>query len=124
MWDYRAQVTDVHDGDTLTVLLDLGFSTHRVETALRLLGVYAPQLSQPGGPETKAFVESWVSSRFARSGSQWPFVCTTARIKSDAHEVTTLGRYVGTVTSGTESLNDAINAFIAANGYGGGIGAA
>lgn len=122
MWTYRAQVTDVHDGDTLTVLLDLGFSTHRVETALRLVGVYAPELSQTGGPETRDFVKAWVASL---STSEWPFVVTTSRIKSDAHEVMTLGRYVGTVTdaSGSRVLNAEVNAFVAAHGYGGGIGA-
>lgn len=119
MWDYRAQVTDIHDGDTITVLLDTGFSNRRVETALRLLDVYAPELSQPGGQECRNFVVTWIAHR---NTGEWPFVCTTARIKSDAHEVTTLGRFVGTLTSGIESLNDAITEFIAANGFGGGIG--
>lgn len=120
MWDYRAQVTDVHDGDTITVLLDTGFNNRRMETALRLLDVFAPELSQPGGPETRDFVQTWVA---ARSAPQWPFVCITARIKSDAHEVTTFGRYVGILLADGESLNDAVTAFVTANGYGGGTGA-
>lgn len=119
MWDYRAQITNVHDGDTVTVLLDLGFDTRRVETALRLLDVWAPELSQPGGLEVRAFVTGWLA---ARAAGTWPFVVTTARLKSDAHEVTTLGRYVGTLTAGGESLNAAVRDFVAASGYARGIG--
>ena len=50
---YRATVVDVHDGDTFTASIDLGFNigiTYRV----RLAGCNAIELAQPGGPEARA----------------------------------------------------------------------
>ena len=117
MWDRRARIPENHDGDTITAELDQGFGDTKTIT-VRLAGVFAPELKQPGGPETTAFVHDWVTSR---SSGSWPFVCTTVRTRTD-HEVETLGRYVAYITCGAESLNDAITEFIAARGYGGGIG--
>jgi endonuclease YncB( thermonuclease family) len=118
MWDRRARIPENHDGDTVTVVLDQGFGDTKT-IKVRLAKVYAPELAQPGGPETTAFVHDWLAQR---SSGSWPFVCTTVRTRTDV-ETTTLGRYVAYITCGAESLNDAITDFIAANGYGGGIGA-
>lgn len=49
---YNATVISVHDGDTLTLDVDLGFSVHVTES-FRLLGCNARELSQPGGPEAR-----------------------------------------------------------------------
>lgn len=43
MFEYRARVLDVYDGDTCTVLVDLGFRCS-VEVKVRLLGINAPEL--------------------------------------------------------------------------------
>jgi micrococcal nuclease len=43
---YNAHVLDVYDGDTLTVLADLGFGVH-VEQKLRLNRIDAPELKGP-----------------------------------------------------------------------------
>lgn len=49
---YDAIVLGVHDGDTIRLDVDLGFSAHE-EIDFRLLGCNARELSQPGGPEAR-----------------------------------------------------------------------
>jgi endonuclease YncB( thermonuclease family) len=51
-YQYVAYVTAVHDGDTLTVRVDLGFDTWRVQN-VRLVGINARELSMPGGREAR-----------------------------------------------------------------------
>ena len=59
MWEYRARDLSVVDGDTLRLLVDTGFyARHQVD--LRLLDVWAPELKEPGGEETKGFVINWL----------------------------------------------------------------
>ena len=60
MWDKRAYVTNVHDGDTITVTLDQGFGDLKEGMRLRLYGVFAPELSQEGGNATRDFVLAWL----------------------------------------------------------------
>lgn len=123
MWDYRASVLKVKDGDTLRVLLDRGFDETKA-IDLRLLDTWAPEKDEPGGPETRAFVEEWLNSRDQNKGL-WPFVVTLQRTKSGDREVTTLGRYVGTLaTPEGEKLNSVVDFFVIAHGYSPGIGAA
>lgn len=122
MWDRRARVISPQDGDTLRVTLDQGFGDTKT-LILRLRGTWAPEKWEPGGAETRAFVVDWLN-RHNPDGVAWPFVVTTQRVRSDDHEVTTLGRYVGDVVDAAgESLNDAVNAFVREQGYGRGIGA-
>lgn len=52
MYTYNARVVTVHDGDTLTLDVDLGFFTH-VVVPFRILGMNARELSEPGGPEAR-----------------------------------------------------------------------
>jgi endonuclease YncB( thermonuclease family) len=49
---FPATVVAVHDGDTLTVLADLGFDLTRA-AHVRLWGINAIELDQPGGPEAR-----------------------------------------------------------------------
>ncbi|MFI0968062.1 hypothetical protein ACH4S8_42970 [Streptomyces sp. NPDC021080] len=78
MWDYRASVLRVKDGDTLRILVDRGFDETR-EIDLRLgPDVYAPEKRDPGGPETRDFAAAWVD---ARDEGEWPFVVTLQRTK-------------------------------------------
>lgn len=113
---------DNYDGDTVKVILDQGFSDTK-QVDIRLLGVYAPELSQPGGKEVRDFVTEW----FMKNGheiAKWKFVVTTARMKVADREQKTLDRYVATITNldGTANLNLEVMAFVMANGYLGGVG--
>ena len=49
---YAATVLSVHDGDTLTASISLGFNVS-FRTSVRLLGCNAIELSQPGGIEAR-----------------------------------------------------------------------
>ena len=44
LYYYRAETTDVYDGDTVTVNIDLGFSTWLHDQKLRLFGINAPEV--------------------------------------------------------------------------------
>lgn len=125
MWDNRSAFVSNHDGDTVTYLSDMGRRIHN-EAEVRLLGVWAPELSQPGGPETKAFVEKWHQDR--AGGHRWPFLVVTMLVRAQDPDTSeakkTLDRLVAVVTcvATNESLNLAVTDFVAARGYGGGIG--
>lgn len=75
MWEYRAASVRVIDGDTLRLLIDVGFSV-RVEEDVRLLDVHAPELSEAGGLETSTYVEEWISQIDPRR--RWPLIVHTS----------------------------------------------
>lgn len=51
---YPAVVVDVHDGDTMTLMLDLGFNI-AFRSACRVYGINAPELATPEGKTALAF---------------------------------------------------------------------
>ncbi len=53
---YVAYLTNVVDGDTIVVDVDLGFNVF-VEQRLRLRGIDAPEINSPEGLEAKIFLE-------------------------------------------------------------------
>lgn len=53
-YTYTAVVTAVHDGDTLTADVSLGFGMWLRGQAFRLAGLNARELAQPGGKEARA----------------------------------------------------------------------
>ena len=53
---YPAKVIKVIDGDTVDLLIDMGFNTHLKER-VRLLGIDTPERGQEGYHEAKAFLE-------------------------------------------------------------------
>ena len=61
MFCYRAECVFVHDGDTLTVLVDLGFGTFRKER-LRLLGLNCPERGTPQGIAATEYTQAWFAS--------------------------------------------------------------
>ena len=70
-WDFpRATVTSVHDGDTLTVQVDLGFDTTRTAN-VRLLGLNAIELSKPGGKEARDNLATLVGTVVALHSVRW-----------------------------------------------------
>lgn len=113
-------VTFVHDGDSLVAALDVGFRAEKLVT-IRMFNTFAPELSQPGGPECQKFALNWLLG--ATAGALWPYLIDTV-LDANGHEIETFGRVVCIVrsTSGA-SLNDDMNAFIDVNNYGHGIGA-
>lgn len=99
VFSYRAWVLDVTDGDTLWVLVDLGFGI-TTKQHVRLRGLDAPEIETAEGQEAKRFVES-VIARSRGSGDEAisaPVVITT--VKSDKYD-----RYLVDVWSDETYLN-------------------
>lgn len=131
---WRAYVVDVHDGDSLRMVLDTGFDS-RHEPSLRLLGAFAPELRQPGGAEMRKVALDWVTEWTTGGGRDlaWPFWVETVQTTTlvEPKQRATLGRFVATVwrydgryTIG-DPLNEVINGVLEANPqWGGGIGGA
>lgn len=113
MWDYRAQLVKVDDADTLVILADQGFSG-RQEEAIRLADVSAPELRDPGGPESKAFTEAWLALLPVR---RWPlYVMTEPNTNPEPTERRSFVRYIGTVYDYADRrrcLNIELAAFLA-----------
>jgi micrococcal nuclease len=53
---YKAELVRVVDGDTVDLIIDLGFDTSRRER-FRLYGIDAPELRTAAGKEAKAWLE-------------------------------------------------------------------
>lgn len=59
MYQYRATIVRVIDGDTVVADVDLGFHvTHRV--TFRLLGIDCPEMNTAAGKAAKEFVVAWL----------------------------------------------------------------
>lgn len=87
---YRAAITYVTDGDTVDVLLDLGFS-HYTYMSVRIAGIDAPKLfsgppaERADGARAKNYVETLVATRGPHCvvySEKWP---------------QSFGRYVATI---------------------------
>jgi len=97
---YRAVVLRVVDGDTVHAEIDLGLETCR-RVKLRLLGVYAPELREPGGPEARDYLRGLVE------GEQ--VIVRTVKDRTEKY-----GRYLGVL-----QLPDGrgVNALLVAAGH-------
>lgn len=59
LYQYKVNIVGVHDGDTVTVDIDLGFYlTHR--TPIRLAGINAPELKTPEGKAARDALQGFV----------------------------------------------------------------
>lgn len=103
MWEYKALLKNVVDGDTIDVYIDLGFSI-TVEQRLRLADINTPELRSQDETEkekaqaAKKFVEDFIGDM--------PMVIVTRKTAA-GKERTTFGRYVAdvwVVKSGMASL--------------------
>ncbi len=65
LYHYSAEVNRVVDGDTIDVVLDLGFDVS-LKARVRFFGIYAPESrtrdaeEKMRGLESKAYVENWI----------------------------------------------------------------
>ena len=57
MYEYKAKVISVTDGDTIRLDIDLGFSIIMRNTPVRLLGINAPEISTPEGVVSKTYLK-------------------------------------------------------------------
>lgn len=101
LYEYRAQITDVHDGDSVTANVDLGFHTWIHDEKFRLLGIDAPELKG----ETKA---AGIRSRDALAGRVLGKELTICTVKGTggADKREKFGRYLVKIYIGDELVND------------------
>lgn len=134
MWDYRARRSDKprtgkgDDGDTVLMILDLGMGVF-TEEPIRLKGCFAPETNQPGGKESKKFLDitmSEIEERAASRQARWPFaVVTEPNTNAEPDELRSFVRYIGSIYAldTSESVNQDVAAFLASHPeWGGGIG--
>lgn len=109
-WEFRrARVADVVDGDTLDVVVDLGFNVRRT-VRVRLVDVDTAEIhtvpedsdEYARGQEHAQFVREWVA---AADDSEWPLRLTTRKERG------LYGRYVADVVRDDtgESLTAALH---------------
>ena len=111
---YEAKVLDVHDGDTITVEIDLGFNM-KFTDKIRLYGLNAPELKIKN--EAKKMVEN-VSGSQARDILQSLLpIGSTIVVETVKDKKEKFGRYLGNVyvVKGEEQIF--INEYLLKNGY-------
>lgn len=94
---YRAHVLKIYDGDTITVRVDLGFHTHRIER-LRLARIDAWEVrgeERPAGLVARDWLRSQILGR--------DVIVSTIKDKTGKY-----GRYIVEVTVDGANLNDAL----------------
>jgi len=96
MYTYQAHVTKVHDGDTLTCDIDLGFNILYKDQKIRLYGINAPEIIGPTKPQGTA-------SRDALRELVLDKDIIIATRKDDKEKY---GRYLGIISVGDENIND------------------
>jgi micrococcal nuclease len=99
-YEYRAIVQDVHDGDTITVDVDLGWNVWRRGERLRLLGINAPELYTDSGKAAQI----WLARMLPRG--------TPVAVRTEKDKAEKYGRMLATVWDNDhddvhgDSLND------------------
>jgi micrococcal nuclease len=95
---YQATLERVVDGDTVDIVIDLGFSTFRRER-IRLYGIDAPEINTDAGKIAKGFVEEWF----------WDnpkFFVETIVVNGKGGKRDKYGRYLGTIASTYRALSE------------------
>lgn len=69
MYEYVGLVTNVVDGDTVDVVVDLGFKVNTAQR-LRLAGVDTPERNQAGFSEAKAFTQEMIGGKLVTIKTQ------------------------------------------------------
>jgi micrococcal nuclease len=95
LYTYCAYVVKVLDGDTLKVVVDLGFGVRSVQT-LRLLGIDAPEIVTADGMESKKALEKMLKIADGKAGA--PLLIKT--VKSDKYD-----RYLADIFVGSVYIN-------------------
>ena len=96
MFEYRAFVRRVYDGDTITVDIDLGFDVLMKNQKIRLLGINAPEIrgeSRKSGLVSRDFLREKISGKWV--------VLKTKKDKKGKY-----GRWLGEVFLEEKNINN------------------
>lgn len=96
LYEYRALVKSVYDGDTITVDVDLGFGVVLSDRKIRLAVIDAPELRGLDRPQGLAS-RNWLRSRILGE-------YVTLQTQKDA--TGKYGRYIGTIYLDGICIND------------------
>ena len=96
MYEYRAFVRRVYDGDTVTLDIDLGFDVVLRNQKIRLVRINAPEVRGVQRPEG---LKSRDALR-AKIGNRW------IRIKTEKDKKGKWGRWLGEIWLDEECVND------------------
>lgn len=100
MYEYRATIVKVIDGDTVEAHVDLGFAVSFVER-FRLYGINAPETkgeSREDGRAATEFLRTLIAKHTGNSG------VLTIQTKKDKREK--YGRYLAVLLAGGVNLNE------------------
>lgn len=108
LYHYRAVVIDVHDGDTVTVDVDLGFHVWVRHEHIRLAGIDAPEL------KGVTYAQGEASGNFLRDlVLNKQVIIETIKAPDGADKQEKYGRYLGVIwLDGTN-----VNELLVAKGY-------
>jgi len=96
MYEYRAFVRKVYDGDTVTVDIDLGFDVVLKNQKIRLVRINAPEVR---GKERQEGLKSRDALR-AKIGNKW------IKIKTQKDKKGKYGRWLGEIWLEDTNVND------------------
>ena len=95
MYEYKATVTKVYDGDTITVDFDLGFGILIRKQKIRLLGINTPELRGPEKPQ----------GIISRDALRQRILGKVVTIKTSKDKKGKYGRWLGEVFVEDENIN-------------------
>ncbi len=106
LWEYRAIIASIYDGDTLRADIDLGFGTWKHNETLRLFGINTPELQG----ETRVeglYARDALRSRLPMSKQVWvrtikPSTLTVPQIEKREK----YGRWLATIWDDEGNVND------------------
>tara|TARA_Y100001970_G_scaffold251455_1_gene324342 strand:- start:48282 stop:48608 length:327 start_codon:yes stop_codon:yes gene_type:complete len=96
VYEYRAFVRKVYDGDTVTVDIDLGFDVILKAQKIRLLRINAPEVR---GEQREFGLKSRDALR-QKIGNKW------IRLKTEKDKKGKFGRWLGEIWFNDECVND------------------
>lgn len=91
LYNYKAHLVRVIDGDTVVLDIDLGFGVWLRKQNIRLLGINAYELKEDRGPEAKAFLFTQLTHPLA-AGIRELLIETHKGDEKDKY-----GRWLGTI---------------------------
>jgi micrococcal nuclease len=101
LYQYKAEIVRVIDGDTVVADIDLGFNTWRRDERLRLYGIDTPE-------RRKASIDAWRAAKDALAGrieGREMTICTVKDRRGD-EETGKYGRYLVKIYDGDELVNN------------------
>mgnify|MGYP002883848911 FL=1 len=95
MYEYKATVTKVYDGDTITVDFDLGFGILIRKQKIRLVGINTPEVRGPEKPQ----------GIISRNALRQRILGKVVTIKTFKDKKGKYGRWLGEVFMEEENIN-------------------